>query len=120
MEINNQLVAIILLVVLYPVGFWLAASGRFSSLSGIPVLLLFIASLIYLGVSSWSLLLMMLGSGVLILSGAACFDTAWKAIRLPEKPGYYRGRILQSLFVGFILIAGGIYLLVLSILKSLG
>ena len=101
-------------------GFWLVASGRSGSLIGIPVLLLFIASLIYLGVSSWRLLLMMLGSGVLILSGAACFDIASKARKLPEKPGYYRGRILQSLFVGFILIAGGIYLFVLSILKSLG
>ena len=120
MEINTQLVAIILLVVLYPVGFWLVASGRSGSLIGIPVLLLFIASLIYLGVSSWRLLLMMLGSGVLILSGAACFDIASKARRLPERPKYYRGRILQSLFVGFILIAGGICLFALSILKSLG
>ena len=96
MEINTQLVAIILLVVLYLVGFWLVASGRSGSLSGIPVVLLFIASLIYLGVSSWRLLLMMLGSCVLILSGTAFFDIALKARRLPERPEYSKVFRLES------------------------
>ena len=123
MEVNLQLVAIILLVILYPVGFWVVKTGS-RPLIGIPVLLLFVASLIYLLVSSWLLFLMMLGSGILMLMGTATIDVARemskKSRELPEIYAYLRGRVKQALFTGLILIGGGIYVFTLSIIRCLG
>ena len=124
---NFQLVAIILLVILYPVGFRMAKMkepSRTVMLAGLLVLLLFIASVIYLLVSSWLLFLMMLGSGILVLMGTAIISNAremsQKARELPEIYAYLRGRVKGTLFTGLILIGGGIYVFILSIIRCLG
>ncbi len=124
---NFQLVAIILLVILYPVGFRMAnmkEPSRTVMLAGLLVLLLFIASVIYLLVSSWLLFLMMLGSGILMLMGTAIISNAremsQKARELPEIYAYLRGRVKGTLFTGLILIGGGIYVFILSIIRCLG
>ena len=116
---NLQLVATIVLIISYPVGFWVTKKEG-SPLIGIPVLLLFIASSIYLLVSSWLLFLMILGGGILILMGTASFDAGKKARELSESYPYLRGRVKQALFIGLILVGGGIYMLILSIIKCLG
>jgi hypothetical protein len=113
---NFQLAAIILLIVLFPVGFRMAKMKEPSStvmLVGLLVLLLFLVSLIYLLVSSWLLFLMILGSGILILLGSAGFVTALEARRASNIP-------YLLLFIGSISIGGGIYLFVLSIIRCLG
>jgi hypothetical protein len=120
---NFQLATIILLVFLYPVGFWMAKMKEPSCtgmIAGILVLLLFLASLIYLLVSSWLVFLMMLGGGIFILMGTASFNSAKKARELSESHPYLRGRVKQAIFIGLILVGGGIYLFVLSISRSLG
>ena len=124
---NFQLVAIILLVILYPVGFRMAKMKELSRtvmLAGLFVLLLFLACVIYLLVSSWLLFLMMLGSGVLMLMGTAIISNAremsQKAREIPETYAYLRGRVKGTLFTGLVLIGGGIYLFILSIIRSLG
>ncbi len=114
---NLQLVAIILLIILYPVGFRMAKMkepSRTGMLAGILVLLLFLASLIYLLISSWLLFLMILGSGILILFGSAGFGTALEARRASKNIPYL------MLFIDSIAIGGGIYLFILSIIRSLG
>lgn len=104
---DPQLVAAILIIILYPVGFWVAKTGG-RPLIGIPVLLLFVASSIYLLVNSWLLFLMILGGGILILFGTAGFS----AFREARKVHF-------MLFIDFIAVAGGIYLLILSIIRCL-
>ena len=109
---DPQLVAAILIIILYPVGFWVAKTGG-RPLIGIPVLLLFVASSIYLLVSSWHLFLMIIGGGILILFGTAGFDTALKARKASKGIPYL------MLFIGFIAVGGGIYILILSIIRCL-
>ena len=127
---NLQLSAILLIIILYPVGFWLAKRAKRMELSpiiGIPVLLLFLASLIYLLVSSWLLFLMVLGGGILILAGTALFDVALEAKQRSEIRDmngnslfpYLKGRFKEGLIITFILVGFGIYLLILSIIRSL-
>lgn len=123
---NFQLAAIIVIVILYPVGFWLTKRAKRMELPliiGIPVLLLFLASLIYLLVSSWLLFLMMLGSGILTLMGVASIDVAremsQKARDFPEIYAHLRGRVKGALFTGLLLVGGGIYLFILSIIRCL-
>lgn len=106
-EVNLQLVATIALIVLYPVGFWVAKTGG-RPLIGMPVLVLFVASSIYLLVTSWLLFLMIIGGGILILFGIAGFSTFWEA-----RKGHF------MLFIDFIAVAGGIYLLILGIIRCL-
>ena len=124
---NLQLVVIILLIILYPVGFRMAKMKEPSTtglLAGILVLILFLASLIYLLVNSWLLFLMVLGSGILMLIGAAIISNAremsQRARELPETYAYLGGRVKGALFIGLIFIVGSIYLLVLTIIKCLG
>lgn len=124
---NFQLAAIILLVILYPVGFRMAKMkepSRNVILGGLLVILLFLASLIYLLVSSWLLFLMVLGSGILILIGIAIISNAremsQKAREIPETYAYLRGRVKGTLFTALIFIGGSIYLFILSIIRSLG
>ena len=114
---NFQLAVIILLIILYPVGFRMAKMkepSRTGMLAGILVLLLFLASLIYLLVSSWVLFLLMLGSSILILFGITGFVTAQEARRASRNIPYL------MLLIDLIAVGGGIYLLVLSISRSLG
>lgn len=113
---NFQLAAIILLVILYPVGFRMAKMkepSRSVMLAGIPVLLLFLASLIYLLVSSWVLFLLILGGGILILFGSAGFATVLEARRASENIPYL------MLLIDLIAVGGGVYLFVLSIIRCL-
>jgi ABC-type transport system involved in cytochrome c biogenesis permease subunit len=127
---NFQLLAIILLVILYPVGFRMANPARMREasrnemLAGLLVLLLFLVSGIYLLISSWVLFLMMLGSGVLLIAGTAAISLApemsQKARDFPETYAYLRGRVKGVLFFGLLLIGGGIYVFVLSIIRCLG
>ena len=124
---NFQLAAIILLVILYPVGFRMAKMiepSRKEMLVGLLVLLLFLASFVYLLISSWRLFLMMLGSGILLLSATAIISIAremsQKARDFPEVYAYLRGRVKGTLFAGFIFIGGGIYLFISSITRCLG
>lgn len=110
---NWQLAAVILIVILYPVGFWLTKTNR-SLAFGVPVLLLFLASLVYLLVTSWITFLMVLGSGVLFLIGSAGFDVAVKARKVLRRvPGL-------MLLIDFVAVGGGILLLILSVSRSLG
>jgi len=125
--VNFQLVAIILLVILYPVGFRIAKTeepSRTVMLAGLLVLLLFLDCVIYLLVSSWLLFLMLLGSGILMLMGTAIISNArlmsQKARESPEIYAYLRGRVKGIIFTGMILIGGGIYLFILSIIRCLG
>jgi ABC-type multidrug transport system fused ATPase/permease subunit len=124
---NFQLVAIILLVILYPVGFRMARIGepsRKEMLAGLLVLLLFLASFIYLAISSWQLLLIMLGSGILLIIGTAIMSNAremsQKATDFPEDYAYLRGRVKGTIFLSLIFFGGGIYLFILSIIRCLG
>jgi len=124
---NFQLVAVILLVILYPLGFRMARLGepsRKEMLAGLLVLLLFLASFIYLAISSWQLLLIMLGSGVCLIIGTAIMSNAremsQKATDFPEDYSYLRGRVKGTLFAGSIFLGGGIYLFILSIIRCLG
>ena len=127
---NFQLVAIILLVILYPVGFRIAKMARMREpsrkemLAGLLVLVLFIASLIYLLISSWVLFLMMLGSGVLLIAGTAMTSLAremsQKARDFSEIYAYLRGRVKGAVFAGLLLIGGGVYVFILSIIRCLG
>ena len=123
---NFQLVAIILVIILYPIGFRMAKMkepSRTIMLAGLLVLLLFLASLIYLLISSWLLFLMVLGGGILILMGTAIISSAremsQKARELPETYAYLRGRVKGALFTGLIFIGVSIYLLTLSIIRCL-
>ena len=127
---NLQLAAIILLVILYPVGFLMARraiagepSGK-EMVAGLFVLLLFLASFIYLAISSWQLLLIMLGSGILLIIGTAIMSNAremsQKARDFPEDYAYLRGRVKGTIFLSLIFFGGGIYLFILSITRSLG
>ena len=127
---NFQLAAIILLVILYPLGYRMASramtrepSGK-EMLAGLLVLLLFLASFIYLAVSSWQLFLIMLGSGVCLIIGAVNMSIAsemsQKARDFPEDYAYLRGRVKGTIFLSLIFFGGGIYLFILSITKSLG
>lgn len=127
---NFQLAAIILIIILYPVGFFLAKRKNIP-LIGLPVLLLFLASSIYLLVSSWILFLMMLGGGILILFGLAGFSIEAEARRREkliremqsldlDTQGLSRHVPYPILFIDFITVGGGIYLFVLSIIKCLG
>lgn len=115
---NLGLAAIILLVILYPVGYQLAKKES-SPLISIPVLLLFLATAIYLLVSSWRLFLMMLGTGILVMGAIVFFEAASNARAGSEMEPYLRGRSKQSLFIGLILVGGSIYLFILSIIKCL-
>jgi len=67
---------------------------------------------------------MMLGSGILVLMGTAIISNAremsQKARELPEIYAYLRGRVKGTLFTGLILIGGGIYVFILSIIRCLG
>lgn len=127
---NFQLVAIILLVILYPVGFRMAKMARMREpsrkemLAGLLVLVLFIASLIYLLISSWVLFLMMLGSGVFLIAGTAMISLAremsQKARDFPETYAYLRGRVKGAVFASLLLMGGGIYVFLLSIIRCLG
>ena len=124
---NLQLIAVILLVILYPVGFRMAKMeepSRNVMLAGVLVLVLFIASGIYLLISSWVLFLMMLGSGVLLIGGVAMISLAGemsqKVRDFPETYAYLRGRVKGAVFISMILFGGGIYLFVLSISRCLG
>ena len=126
---NFQLIAIVLLVILYPVGFMMAKMAKTKEpsrtvmLAGLLVLLLFLSSLIYLLVSSRLLFLMMLGSGALMLSGTAIISIAremsQKARDFPETYAYLTGRVKGILFIGLLLIGGGIYVFILSIIRCL-
>ena len=123
---NFQLAAIILLVILYPVGFKIARTEEPSGkemLAGLLVLLLFLASGIYLLISSWVLFLMMLGSGVLLIAGSAVISLApemsQKARDFPETYAYLKGRVKEALFFGLLLIGGGICVFILSIMRCL-
>jgi len=124
---NFQLAAIILVIILYPIGFRMAKMkepSRTVMLAGLLVLLPFLASLIYLLISSWLLFLMVLGGGILILMGTAIISNAremsQKARELPEIYAYLRGRVKGTLFTGLIFIGGSIYLFILSIIRCLG
>jgi len=127
---NFQLAAIILLVILYPVGFMMAKTlrmrepSRKEMVAGFVVLPLFIAILIYLLVSSWVLFLMMLGTGLLLIAGTAVIslapDMSRRARDSPETHAYLRGRVKEAVFFGLVLIGGGIYVLILSIMRCLG
>jgi len=120
---NFQLAAIILVIILSPIGFRMAKMkepSRTIMLAGLLVLLLFLASLIYLLISSWLIFLMVLGGGILILMGIASFDAALTARERSESYPYLRGRVKQALFIGLILVGGGIYLFILSIIRCLG
>ena len=127
---NFQLVAIILLVVLYPVGFRMAKMARIREpsrkemLAGLFVLLLFLASFVYLLISSWRLFLIMLGNGILMLIATAIIDNAremsQKARDFPEDYAYLRGRVKGTIFFSLIFFGGGIYLFILSIMRCLG
>jgi len=127
---NFQLVAVILLVILYPVGFRIAKMARIGEpsrkemLAGLLVLLLFLASFIYLAISSWQLLLIMLGSGILLIIGTAIMSNAremsQKATDFPEDYSYLKGRVKGTIFLSLIFFGGGIYLFMLSIMRCLG
>lgn len=127
---NFQLIAIILLVILYPVGFMMARTlrmrepSRKEMVAGLLVLPLFIACLIYLLVSSWVLFLMMLGTGALLIAGTAVISLApemsQRARDFPETHGYLRGRVKEAVFFGLLLIGGGIYVFILTIMRCLG
>ncbi len=98
--------------------------SRTVMLAGLFVLLLFLACVIYLLVSSWLLFLMMLGSGILMLMGTVIISIAremsQKAREIPQIYAYLRGRVKGTLLTGLILIGGGIYLFILSIIRCLG
>lgn len=127
---NFQLLAIILLVILYPLGFRMAKMARTAEpsrkemLAGLLVLLLFLASFIYLLISSWRLFLIMLGSGIVLLIGTAIMSSAremsQKARDFPEDYAYLRGRVKGTIFFSLIFFGGGIYLFILSIMRCLG
>ena len=128
---NFQLAAIILLVILYPLGFRMASRmarmgvpSRKQMLAEAVVLLLFLASFVYLLISSWQLFLIMLGSGLCLISGAVNMSIAGemsqKARDIPEDYAYLGGRVKGTIFLSLIFFGGGIYLFVLSIMRSLG
>ena len=124
---NFQLAAIIVLIIIYPLGYWVAKTGK-SPLIGVPVLLIFLATAIYLLISAWLILLMMIGTGILFMMGTASFDAAAKAKlisgQMEEDEGagdnYLKGRVKPAIFIGLILVGGSIFLFILSIVKSLG
>ena len=124
---NFELAAIVLIFILYPVGYMIATREESSGpvmLAGILALLLFLASFIYLLVRSPLLFLMTLGSGVLLLSGTAVIsnarDMSQKAREFPESYAYLRGRVKGTLFAGVLLIGGGSYVFILTIIRCLG
>jgi len=135
---NFQLAAIILLVVLYPIGFRITKTlrmredprmlrigepSRKEEVAGFVVLPLFIATLIYLLISSWVLFLMMLGTGALLIAGTALISLApemsQRARDFPETYAYLRGRVKVAVFFGLLLIGGGIYVFILSIMRCI-
>ena len=99
-------------------------ASRREILAGLLVLFLFIASLIYLLIGSWILFLIMLGVGLLLIAGTAAISVAremsQKVRDFPETYAYLRGRVKWVLFAGLLLIGGGIYLFILSIIRCLG
>ena len=127
---NSQLIAIILLAILCPVGFRMAMMARTRKpsrteiLSGLLVLFLILASFVYLLISSWRLFLMMLGSGAALLIGTAVIRNAremsQKAKDSPEDYAYLKGRVRRALFASFIFLGVGISLFILSIIRCLG
>ena len=127
---NYQLAAVILLVALYPLGYRIASRARTREntsgevLAGVLVLLLFLASFIYLLISSWQLFLMMLGSGICLLVGIANMSIAremsQRVSAFPEDYAYIRGRVKWTVLLSLTFFGGGIYLFVLSIMRSLG
>ena len=127
---NFQLLAVILLAILYPVGFRIAMMARIREpsrreiLTGLFVLLLLLASFVYLLISSWRLFLMMLGSGISLLIGTAAItnmrEMSQKATDFPEDYAYLKGRVRRALFASFIFLGAGISLFILSIIGSLG
>lgn len=130
LSVNFQLIAVILLVILYPVGFRITMMARIREpsrneiLAGLFVLLLFLASFVYLLISSWQLFLMMLGCGISLLIGTAVItnirEMSQKATDFPEDYAYLKGRVRRALFASFIFIGAGISLFILSIVRCLG
>jgi cytochrome c biogenesis factor len=128
--VNFQLIAVILLVILYPIGFRITMMARIREpsrkeiLTGLFVLLLFLASFIYLLISSWRLFIMMLGSVISLLIGTAAItnmrEMSQKATNFPEDYAYLKGRVRRALFASFIFLGVGISLFILSIIRCLG
>ncbi len=127
---NSQLIAIILLAILCPVGFRMAMMARtrkpsrMEILAGLLVLFLILASFVYLLITSWRLFLMMLGSGAALLIGTAVIGNAremsQKVKDSPEDYAYIKGRVRRALFASFIFLGAGIFLFILSIIRCLG
>ena len=98
--------------------------SRKEIIAGLLVLLLFLASFVYLIISSWRLFVMMLGSGISLLIGIAAItnmrEMSQKATDFPEDYVYLKGRVRRALFASFIFLGAGISLFILSIIRSLG
>jgi cytochrome c biogenesis factor len=128
--VNFQLIAVILLVILYPIGFRITMMARIREpsrkeiVTGLFVLLLFLASFIYLLISSWRLFIMMLGSVISLLIGTAAItnmgEMSQKATNFPEDYAYLKARVRRALFASFIFLGVGITLFILSIIRCLG
>jgi cytochrome c biogenesis factor len=128
--VNLQLIAVILLVILYPIGFRITMMARIREpsrkeiVTGLFVLLLFLASFVYLLISSWRLFIMMLGSVISLLIGTAAItnmrEMSQKATNFPEDYAYLKARVRRALFASFIFLGVGITLFILSIIRCLG
>ena len=126
---NFQLVTIILLAILCPIGFRITMMARIRKpsrkeiLAGLFILFLFLASFVYLLISSWQLFVAMLGIGISLLIGIAVISNAremsQKAKDFLEDYAYPKGIVRRALFASFIFLGAGICLFILSIIRCL-